>query len=64
MRLSTDGPAAWFWRVVIAFFFSLGLLFLVLGARLDPVALVAASALIAPAIFFGTVVVVRADQRL
>jgi hypothetical protein len=57
------GPLAWVWRALIAFGFGLGTM-ASLGAvlMLNPLLLVAAVALIGPALFFGLVLVVNAER--
>ncbi len=60
MTIYEYGPAAWLWRIVIAAFLALGGVFLISGV-LQPLMWVGACALILPALFFGVVVVVRAD---
>lgn len=64
MLLYRYGPLAWVWRVLIVVGLGLGA---VAGAAglltLNPLLLVSATALIAPALFFGLVLVVRAEQR-
>jgi len=57
------GPMAWLWRCMILLFGALASLFLVGGlSPLNPLVMGGAIALLAPAVFFGTVLVVRADR--
>lgn len=57
------GLLAWFWRVLIAVFFVIGGPGLLFGARNGSLLLVfGAMALLAPALFFGTVLAVRVDR--
>lgn len=57
------GPAAWVWRLFIVFFLAGGCLNLALAVRPGGLPLfVGAFALLAPALFFGTVLAVRVDR--
>ena len=57
------GAIAWFWRALIVFGLVLGAVFVAASVRMpSALMMVAAFALIGPALFFGTALVVRADQ--
>jgi hypothetical protein len=63
MLLYDYGPISWIWRGFIVFLMALAAVFLIAGfSPWNPLMVVGAAALLAPVVFFGTALVVRADR--
>ena len=56
------GALAWFWRLLIAAMLLAGTAILIGSRLVEPVLLVGAAALLAPALFFGMALAVRVDR--